>query len=202
MKKCILLAFTLVGILAYGQQNTATTDRGVVINGIKWATRNVDNPGAFAANPESPGKFYQWNRKAAWPATGRVSNWDNSVPAGTEWEEANDPSPAGWRVPTADEFEKLLDSDKVRYEWTVVNGVNGGKFTDKATGNSIFLPAAGGRSDEDGMLFGDDGYYWSSTEYGDVDDIFAYYLTFDIDRSDWTNGTNRSSGFSLRPVAE
>ena len=40
----------------------APTD-GVVINGVRWATRNVDKPGTFAANPEDAGMLYQWNRK-------------------------------------------------------------------------------------------------------------------------------------------
>jgi len=39
------------------------TDEGVVINGVKWATCNVDNPGTFVNRPETTGKIYQWNRK-------------------------------------------------------------------------------------------------------------------------------------------
>ena len=203
MKKSIFLVFTLVGIFAYGQQNSATADRGVEINGVTWATRNVAAPGTFTAKPEEVGMFYQWNRKVAWPATGRVSNWNNSMPIGTEWEKANDPSPAGWRVPTTDEIQKLLDSDKVLYEWTAVNGVNGGKFTDKATGNSIFLPAAGLRSSSGGVLVGDGmcSYYWSSTEYGDDDAAFAYFLYFENEDVDWS-GSDRNMGLTLRPVAE
>jgi len=41
--------------------NDPYTDAGVIINGIKWATRNVDMPGTFAANPEDAGMFYQWD---------------------------------------------------------------------------------------------------------------------------------------------
>ena len=41
----------------------------VIINGVKWATCNVDAPGTFAAAPESAGMFYQWNRKIGWSAT-------------------------------------------------------------------------------------------------------------------------------------
>jgi len=32
-------------------------DEGVVINGIRWATRNVDAPGTFVDNPEDAGMF-------------------------------------------------------------------------------------------------------------------------------------------------
>jgi len=38
-------------------------ETGVVINGVKWATRNVDKPGTFVANPEDFGMLYQWNRR-------------------------------------------------------------------------------------------------------------------------------------------
>ena len=200
MKKSILLAFALVGILAYGQQNTTTADKGAVINGVKWATRNVATPGTFVANPEDAGMFYQWNRKVAWPATGDVSNWNTTSPAGTAWEKANDPSPAGWRVPTSDEIETLLESDKVLYERTVVNGVNGGIFTDMATGNSIFLPAAGFRDNGDGSLIlaDENGDYWSSTQQ---ERYTAYYLNSSSD-SPGLLGDYRTYGLLVRPVVE
>jgi hypothetical protein len=71
---------------------TATTEPGVVINGVKWATRNVDSVGYFADSPESFGRYYQWNRKKAWTA-GSTDGMDNSDPTGTTWETENDPSP-------------------------------------------------------------------------------------------------------------
>lgn len=143
-----------------------TSDPGVVINGITWATRNVDAPGTFAETPESVGMFYQWNRKVAYPITGEVTNWDTSTPKGDTWAKANDPSPVGWRVPTLDEIKSLLDNIKVRNEWTTQNGVNGYKFTDRSNGNSIFLPAAGSRNAMDGTsdYSGYIGRYWSSTQ--------------------------------------
>jgi hypothetical protein len=120
--------------------------RGALINGVVWALRNVDVVGAFAEKPESTGKFYQWNRKKAWntETTGVFSgDWDITPPTGAEWTKANDPSPAGWRVPTFAQMQKLLDNNKVTRAWTALNGVNGFRFTDNANGASIFLPAVG-----------------------------------------------------------
>ena len=94
--------------------NTSTTDVGVVINGVTWATRNVDKPNTFAAKPESTGCFYQWNRPTAWAATGDVTGWNNTYPEGTTWATANDPCPAGWRVPTRAEIESLLNSRSLK----------------------------------------------------------------------------------------
>lgn len=50
-------------------QQLKTSDQGVVINGVCWATHNVAAFGTFADKPE-----------------------------GKEWEKTNDPSHAGWRV--------------------------------------------------------------------------------------------------------
>jgi len=185
-------------------------EKGVVINGVKWATRNVDNPDTFVANPEDSGKFYQWNRKTAWASTGDVTNWDNRESIGDTWEKSNDPSPIGWRVPTAIEIDSLLDYKKVAFEFEDVNGVNGMKFTDKVTGNSIFLPAVGARLDRGiqfdfrrcngGELDGAAGYsgsYWSSTANGNTN---ADTLVFGMIPSRFLG--NRNCGKCIRSVAE
>ena len=41
-------------------------DPGVLINGVRWATRNVDAPGTFTTAPENAGMLYQWNRRVGW----------------------------------------------------------------------------------------------------------------------------------------
>jgi hypothetical protein len=54
------------------------------------------------------------------------------------------------------------------YEWTTVNGINGGKFT-STNGNYIFFPASGqiyGAGYNNSGLnpyLGEEGTYWSST---------------------------------------
>ncbi len=100
------------------------SEPGVLINGVRWAECNVAGFGVFAAKPEDPGMFYQWNRKTAWPATGTVSGWDSSNPAGNEWSAINDPSPSGWRLPTKEEQATLFNADKVSVLWTTLNGVD------------------------------------------------------------------------------
>ena len=174
-------------------ENNPFYDAGVVINGVKWATRNVDAFGTFAATPESAGMFYQWNRKIAWSATGSVTGWDNSPPTGDTWEKSNDPSPKGWRVPTREEQQKLFDAEKVVNEWTTQNGV---------TGSRLFLPAAGYRNGSDGALYyaGALGSYWSSAARESYES-YAYGLGFNASYADW-HSSSRSYGFSIRAVAE
>ena len=183
---------------SFKKNNTGNNDEeGVVINGVRWATRNVDAPGTFAAKPEDPGMFYQWNRNIGWSATDPMVNsnggtaWDSSTPAGDTWEKANDPSPAGWRVPTLEEAQKLLDTEKVSHVLTTENGINGGRFTDKTTGNSLFLPAT-----LDYVNF--TGGYWSSTQNNSY---YAFNFYFYSGGASWGYSARRD-GCSVRSVAE
>jgi len=194
-----------------GLNNSSTPEKGVVINGVKWATRNVDKPGTFAAKPEDSGMFYQLDRKIGWSASNPMVNsnggktWDSSYPVGYSWEESNDPSPTDWRLPNPDEIDKLLDTDNVSNEWTTENGVSGRKFTDKATGNSLFLPAAGYRDSYAGELsyVGTNGTYWCSTM---ITNVYANSLFFGSNYAKWNNGSSdgigRYFGNSARSVAK
>jgi len=170
----------------------------VKINGVKWATRNVG-----ASKPEDFGGYYQWNS----PTTNFLlyNDYNNSsYPKSTTWLPANDPSPAGFRVPTLAELQSLTNSTYVKYEWTTRNGVYGGRFTDRSNGNCIFLPAAGYRWLNDGVVYyaGSYGYYWSSTQY-DSYDLNAYYLYISSSGfAYWNSNLHKSNGFTVRPVAE
>jgi uncharacterized protein (TIGR02145 family) len=182
-------------------EKTTPDEVGVEINGIRWATRNVDAPGAFAENPEDAGMFYQWNRKVGWSSTDPLVNsngettWDSSVPSGTEWEKVNDPCPAGWRVPSLDELQSLVSSG---YQSTTQNGVNGTLFG--SAPNTVFLPAAGYRGASSSKLFNDSrGYFWSSTQYNSD---YAYRLGFGSGYASSTDVTGRLCGYSVRCVAE
>jgi len=143
---------------------------GVTINGVTWATRNVDAPGTFAAKASDAGMYYQWNRKIGWSSTDPLisspsgRSWDSSVPTGTSWEAANDPCPAGWRVPISEELEKLINAN---YVWTTVNGKTGVKIGNG--NNTIFLRNDSFRNYKGGLggkFVNSEGVYWSATEYG------------------------------------
>jgi len=175
-------------------------DAGVVINGVKWATRNVDDFGTFAPTPESLGMFYQWNRQKAWAATGSVTGWDSSYPTGNTWAAENDPCPNGWRVPTSAEIESLLNTTYVTWAWTTLNYTNGYRFTYIATGNSIFMPAVGYRGSDYGTLYGEGtlGSYWSSAMQSSST---AYYLNLP-NSVVYLSDNDLTYGFSVRCVAE
>lgn len=58
---CILLFFYGQAFSQYEVLSPPWTR--VLIKDVCWAKSNVDEPGTFAATPESYGMLYQWNRK-------------------------------------------------------------------------------------------------------------------------------------------
>ena len=176
---------------------------GVVINGIRWATRNVDAPGTFAANPEDAGMFYQWNTRVGWSATYPdegvpIENWNDTPNEDIKWRRANDPCPQGWRVPTIEELLSLRNTNNV---WTTRNGVYGRYFGTYP--HRIFMPAVGWRFVSDGSLEhagGEEGgVYWSSTPDANTGLSWSIGETY---IPCFGNPSNPTWGFSFRCVAE
>ena len=179
-------------------------DDYVEINGVKWAKTNVDAPGTFAANSESHGMLYQWNRRIGWSNTGQLVNsdggnaWNGSVPAGNTWENSNDPSPAGWRVPTNVELSTLLDANNVLNEIVSHNGVQCRRFTDISTGAYIVMPFSRFRNNADGgMSAGTGVYIWSNTEQSPTN---AHYLSVPPTGTSSIANINKGYGFTIRSV--
>ena len=150
-----------------------TYDEGIVIKGVTWATRNVDEPGKFTAKPEDAGMYYQWNSKVGWTAEGVPSNgtstWNsdwNGNGADT-WETVNCPCPAGWRIPSKEDFEKLVDAGGELV-------INPAGYRFGSGDNTVFFPAAGyletNSSFEDVNVWGG---CWSSTADG-IDYVFCF----------------------------
>ena len=101
-----------------------------------------------------------------------------------------------WRMPTGEDMIELMEN--TTNEWTTVNGVGGYRFISEATGNTIFLPAAGCRVSESHYEDGTDCYYWASS----VDREKPYasrYLRFYAGRM-FVASLFRYYGMNIRPV--
>jgi len=100
---------------------------------VKWATCNVG-----ADSPDSFGDYFDGTADAAHD----------------EWG-------GGWRTPTMDEWQELLD--KCEMEDSTREGVRGFKFTSKTNNNSIFLPCGGFMRGQESVAAGMMGRYKTST---------------------------------------
>lgn len=172
-------------------------------SGTKWACCDVG-----ANTPEDCGGYGYY----AWGETKKKTafNWNTYIHsdgsketchnlgrdiAGTKYDVAHVKWGGGWHVPTLTQFKELINN--CTYEWTMVNGVKGGKFTGP-NGGSIFLPAAGRCWGNDLRNYGSYGYYWSSTRHPSSSN-YAYYLYFNLGGAN-TRNIGRDCGQSVRPV--
>ena len=115
----------------------SANQRGVLINGVRWATSNVDiRTGTFTASPEIAGGHNRWGTRHTFGVGSTAAS--ELIPNRGTWAR-NNPCPPGWRVPYHDEWESLIAAGSF---WTTVNGVSGRIFG--TAPNQIFLPAAGG----------------------------------------------------------
>ena len=181
---------------------------------VKWATCNVG-----ATEPEEYGYYFAWGETK--PKFNYHYYWDTyklcngkeysltkynnrrnygTIDNKTVLEAADDAATANWggawRMPTKAEQDELREN--CTWTRTTQNGVNGYRVTSKSNGNSIFLPAAGYRSDSSLNYAGSDGYYWSRSLDTDSPE-FAYCLSFSSGSMGWGND-RRHCGQSVRPV--
>lgn len=179
---------------------------------VKWATCNVGT-----SVPEDYGDYYAWGETDTKSSYNSSNNkWyyydihsyikyctdsyygtiDNKTVLDQEDDVAHVKWGGDWRMPTYPEQSELRKN--CTWTWTTQNGTTGYKVTSKLNGNSIFLPAAGYRSDSSLKRTGTYGCYWSASlcEESAVD---AWYLDFDL--GDVDRGCDvRSYGRSVRPV--
>ena len=185
-------------------------------SGTMWATCNVG-----ADNPEDYGDYYAWGetttKKTYSLDTYKYGNGDyykltkycNKSDHGnngftdnlTTLQSGDDPTAAnwggGWYTPTKEQWEELLNN--TTNKWTTQNSVEGRLFTSKTNGQSLFLPATGGRWYDELNSTGS-GVYWSRSL--DTDDPSqAWGLDFNSNGF-YIDSYYRDLGFSVRPVRE
>lgn len=177
-------------------------------SGVKWAKWNLG-----ATKPEGYGDYFSWGEIRGFNSGKTVFSWstyfDNPSGDGSTFtkyakdkkkvlEPEDDAAYASlggiFRMPTIADWEEL-DNNTVS-NWTTQNGICGRLFT-ASNGNSIFLPAAGGRYST--SLYGADSYglYWSSS-LGEFrsDAGRVYFDSKGVSR----DGSSRDYGLSVRPV--
>ena len=156
---------------------------------------SLDVYGQIQGTHPAYGKFITTNTHPYDWCSPQQNNLWNSGTEDSPKKTANDPCPAGWRVPTQKELHSLVSSG---YEPATLYGVDG--FCFGSGTNKLFFPAAAYRYYSNGSLndVGSSGNYWSSTpNYGGD----AYSMGFTSGNA-YMGISLRSKGFSVRCVSE
>ena len=174
-------------------------------SGTKWASYNV---GATA--PEEYGEYFAWGElkekdvfnesNYQFCKNGIYANIGDDI-GGTEYDVARERWGGEWMIPNKQMMQELYEYYTTK--WTTQNDVYGTLFTGP-NGETIFLPAAGYRKDDQQMQAGVWGDYWASTA-SEANTYSAYELYFKngLINCDYVyndNPTYRRNGHTVRPV--
>ncbi len=181
-------------------------------SGTLWATCNIG-----ATNPEDYGDYFAWgetqpksnyDRSSYKFYNGSVGSYDKQTKYCTHkyygyvdnkrvLDLSDDAARVNWggewRMPTKKEQDELWA--KCTWSWTKLNGVNGFRVKGP-NGKTIFLPAAGYRSNSDIYRAGEYGHYWSSSL---EETRYAYSLYISTYQQTYISAS-RFDGHSVRPV--
>lgn len=184
----------------YGQERSFTTpeaefnpDEDLVDLGLstKWAKYNVG-----ATKATELGGLFGFGDMTGFQTSINLEDYASADIYKTDRDVANKVYGSWVTMPTIDEFEELFAECKK--EWVEEDGVAGYKFTGP-NGNSIFLPAAGTRTQGTVSGEGLNGYYLSGS-INATDNKFAMAYSFDQNTSRRTT-TPVYQALAIRPVS-
>ena len=196
-----------------------------------WMRHNLGadtslNPDQNPSSAALLGNYYQYGRAAvvatSSTGSGAISGWNTSVAADNAWNSgteasptktAADPCPNGYRVPTAQEYQHLIDNSSASNIGTwannsTANTVGAAKVMTSKTDPNVKLtfPAAGYRNAAQGILYwrGGNGAYWTSSVSGsNLTRFSALQNSASIDQSNNSQPANlsKATGMTIRCIA-
>ena len=150
-------------------------------SGLLWCEHNVG-----ASRPEEAGLYFSWgNITGHAKGSGYDFSSDNyantagaalngNIPVNDAFDMVHHNMGGQWRLPRKTELQELIDN--CDFEYIIQDGVQGGRFTSRVNGNSIFIPASGYYWDTDLISEGYTGHLWTSTYGTSEGKGFALYL--------------------------
>ena len=186
----------------YGEDRTFTTapadfnpDTDLVDLGLstKWAKYNVG-----ASDEKQLGGLFGFGDMTGFQTSINLEDYASADIYKTDRDVANKVYGSWVTMPTIDEFEELFTECKKEWVEDTQNHVAGYKFTGP-NGNSIFLPAAGTRTQGNVSGEGLNGYYLSGS-INATDNRFAMAYSFDLNSARRTT-TPVYQALAIRPVS-
>lgn len=191
-------------------QNVSATAPDMVdlglTSGVKWASCNLG-----ASNPSGRGAFLCWGEMFEKPYTHSYNYtlWDpftdtytdtGSDICGTEYDQATQILGDGWRLPTKDELQELIDE----CTWEATSS---GYLVTGPNGNSITIPAYGNTGYKGYSYRGNEGIYLRSGQARENSDNMSYFLYAgrngygaSFSKPEVKNWLSHEGGCQVRPV--
>ena len=163
---------------------------------VKWCDTNLG-----ATKESGFGCYFGWSDPSGELKVADIKHYPSATPpqciCNTEYDMALAVAGKDWRMPTKKEFDELQNLCK--WSWfTTADGVSGCKVTGR-NGNSIFLPAAGFRTEETEKSQNMSGHYWSGDLSKYPEEACALFFN---QQGPKDCKTRRYFGFSVRPVKD
>ena len=146
MKKIVLMALAVsLWTAGYAKVNVAESENTAPAGveavdlglSVKWANMNLgaskssDYGTYYAWGETKPKKYYSWDTYAWSKGNAQYLIKYSPSDGKTQLEASDDAARANWgddwRMPTAKEFEELVNPDNCTWEWITKDGVNGYK---------------------------------------------------------------------------
>lgn len=163
-------------------------------SGTKWSNLNVG-----ARSITSFGNYYQYGKGAAtYQTTSGDSAYEGTEnPLALSADTAAQVMGGNWHMPTLDQVNELTANTD--YEWTTINGVNGGKFINRNDSSKyIFVPAAGKYNLSQELIeVGTTAYLWTNKPASGPIPVYEFII---YSQGTMTQVDNRSYGFTIRGV--
>ena len=180
---------------------------------VKWASFNLG-----ASKPEEYGDYFAWGEtepKMSYSWDNYLWGKENSITRYNAQDNIHDFRNYGyvddaankllkgyWHVPSSSEYKELIDNSS--YEWCILNGTPGMKFTSTKSGFTnrwIFLPATGGKI-YSSLISPENGYYWSSTVSEGNKNAAVSLSFFSSSDNASVSDAMRYAGQVIRPVCD
>ena len=172
-------------------------------SGTLWASYNIG-----ATKPEEYGDYFAWGEttpKSVYNFSTYLykrEEYDHTYTdigrniSGTNYDVAHIKWGGDWCMPTKEDFNELWTN--CIHSWTMVNGVKGMLFT-ASNGKSIFLPAAGIKSDYSFSEANENGYFRAATSLTYYTNSIGCTDYFALEEPDFID-IFLTDGISVRPV--
>ena len=185
-------------------------------SGTLWYNKNLG-----ANSPIARGYYFSWGNKEFYVASYTEGEYEGTIVGYSfiqdnyeltdgyqisdgyipiENDAANDILGDGWVIPTATQFQELLDNCTLT--WETIEGVPGKLFTSNINGNVIFLPNTGNGTGDTLSSPRFEAGYWTSTEdENNTNNAYAFALsTYILPNLTPVHPEEKRFGYGIRAV--